>query len=406
MVAKDTQEKAVKGLSSDGKIIFLNRGIRSFGYGFISVILGIYLKELGLDLTTIGLLLGTTIIGGAVFTLVAGKYAPKYGIKKMLLLSMLLSLAGISIFIITDNPVFLFFASFIGFLSPSGRELGPFLSLEQAYLPFTVPSNERTKAFSNWNIIAVLSSSLGGLFASLPIILQGFGIEKLFSFRLIFLAYFALNVIALLLYTRIREVEFRKKEVVLSEKSRKAVTGLSLLFAIDSLGGGLVIKSTVALWFYSRFSAPLTSLSALFFAAGLLEAFSYYLSGKLAKKIGLLKTMVSTHITSSIFLIAIPFMPSLTLAAAFYLLRQLLSEMDVPARQSYVVAIVEPEETTMAASITNVAKILATSIGPTLSGLLAFTPLSPFVAAGTLKIGYDIMLYLRFKKIKPPEEKD
>jgi len=172
-------------VSKDGNIIFLNRGIRSFGYGFLSILLGIYLKELGFQPISIGLLLSAAIIGGAIFTLITGRYAVTFGIKRMLLASILLSLVGVSIFLITENFYFLTFAALIGFISPSGRELGLFLSLEQAYLPFTISDNDRTKAFSVWNIIATLSASVGALLGSMPLFLQEyFSIEKTLSFIL------------------------------------------------------------------------------------------------------------------------------------------------------------------------------------------------------------------------------
>ncbi len=395
-------------ISKDGKIILLNRGIRSFGHGFISVLLGIYLKELGIEPFLIGVLLSTAIIGGALFSIITGRCAVLYGLKKMLLFSIILSLFGVAIFLITENPVFLMMAVLIGFLSPSGRELGPFLSLEQAYLPFTVSDDNRTKAFSFWNMIASFAVSVGALLGSLPIFLQGyFGIEKILSFKFMFAFYLLLNITAFLLYSSISEVKFTGEKITLTKKSKKIITKLSLLFAIDSLGGGFVITSILSLWFYSKFNTPLTTISEIFFAAGLLEAMSYYLSGKLAKKIGLVNTMVFTHIPSSIFLILIPFAPTFYLAVILLLLRQLLSEMDVPSRQSYVVAMVNPEEKSIATSTTNVAKILASSVGPTIAGrVLLLTAFSPFVIGGLLKIIYDIILYFNFRNLKPPEEKN
>ncbi|VVB92560.1 Major Facilitator Superfamily protein [uncultured archaeon] len=395
-------------ISKDGKLILITRGIRSFGYGFISVLLGIYLTELGFKPFLVGILLSAAIAGGALFTIITGRYAVIYGLKKMLLSSIILSLLGIAIFLITENFIFLILGAMISFLSPSGRELGPFLSLEQAYLPFTVSDDNRTKAFSFWNIIATFSASVGTLLGSLPLFLQGyFGIEKILSFKLMFAFYLILNMIALLLYASISEVKFTREKIKLTEKSKKIITKLSFLFAIDSLGGGFVITSILSLWFYSKFNTPLTTISAIFFAAGLLEALSYYLSEKLAKKIGLVNTMVFTHIPSSIFLILIPFAPNFYLAVALLLLRQLLSEMDVPPRQSYVVAMVNPEEKSIATSTTNLAKILASSIGPAVAGRVLFlTAFSPFVIGGSLKIIYDVILYFDFRNLKPPEEKN
>ncbi len=393
-------------ISKDGKVTLINRGIRSFGYGFISVLLGIYLTELGFKPFLVGILLSAAIAGGALLTIITGRYAVIYGLKKMLLFSIILSLIGIAIFLLTENFIFLISGAMISFLSPSGRELGPFLSLEQAYLPFTVSDDNRTKAFSFWNIIATFSASSGALLGSLPLFFQGyFGIEKILSFKLMFAFYLILNITALLLYASISEVKFTREKIKLTEKSKKIITKLSFLFAIDSLGGGFVITSILSLWFYSKFNIPLTTISGIFFAAGLLEALSYYLSEKLAKKIGLVNTMVFTHIPSSIFLMLIPFAPDFYLAVALLLMRQLLSEMDVPPRQSYVVAVVKPEEKSIAASTTNLAKILASSIGPAVAGRVLFlTAFSPFVIGGSLKIIYDVILYFNFRNLKPPEE--
>ncbi len=396
----------MRWISKDGKIILVNRGIRSFGYGFISVLLGIYLTELGFEPFQVGILLSAAIAGGAIFTIITGRYAVIYGLKKMLLFSIILSLLGIVIFLMTENITFLILGALMGFLSPSGRELGPFLSLEQAYLPFTVDDANRTKAFTFWNIIATFAVATGSLFAAVPNLLQEyFGLGRILSLKYIFIFYLFLNITAFLLYARISEVRYTREKIILTEKSKKIITKLSFLFAIDSLGGGFVITSILSLWFYSKFNAPVPVISGIFFAAGLLEALSFYLSSIMAKKIGLVNTMVFTHIPSSIFLILIPFMPDLYLAAALYLLRQLLSEMDIPPRQSYVVAVVRPEEKSIATSTTNVAKILASAIGPTIAGrVLLLTAFSPFVIGGTFKIIYDVILYFNFRNLKPPEE--
>ena len=246
-------------ISKDGKIILINRGIRSFGYGFISVLLGIYLNELGFQPVMIGLLLSAAILGGALFTIITGRYAVIYGLKKMLLFSITLSLLGIAIFLITENFILLILAALIGFLSPSGRELGPFLSLEQAYLPFTVDDTNRTKVFTFWNMIATFAVSVGSLFAAMPNLFQEyFGFEKMLSFKFVFVFYLFLNITALFLYARIAEVKFTGEKIKLTEKSRKIITKLSLLFAVDSLGGGFVITSILSLWFYSKFNVSVT----------------------------------------------------------------------------------------------------------------------------------------------------
>lgn len=391
-----------KWLSKDGKIIFINRALRSFAFGFISIIIGIYLKEIGVNPFLIGVLLGASILGGAVFTLFVGRYASRYGIKKMFLLSLLVSLIGISIFILTSSYIFLILASLIAFMSPSGRELGPFLSLEQAYIPSTTGPQNRTKAFSYFNIVGDLAGSFGSLLGAVPVFLQAsLGMERVFSFKVLFIFYLIINFVSFFLYLRLAEVKFRQPQISLSDRSKKIVTKLALLFSIDSFGGGLILDSIIALWFYSKFNTSLSILGPIFFVAGLLEVFSFYISGKLAQKIGLIKTMVFTHIPSNIFLIFIPFMPTFYLAAALYLLRQGLSEMDIPARQTYVVSVVNPEERSQATSITNVSKIVASSIGPPVASKLLLSIFSPFILAGALKIFYDLTFYFNFRNIEP-----
>lgn len=393
-------------LSKDGKIILLTRMFRSFAFGFISIVIGIYLQEIGISSLVIGLLLSASILGGAVFTILTGHYAFVLGIKKMFLFSLVVSLIGISVFIFTENYIFLLIASLIAFISPSGRELGPFLSLEQAYLPSTVSARNRTKAFSFLSMVSHLAASLGALIGFMPSYLQNnFGLEKVLSYKMVFAFYFILNLFALLLYTRISDIKFEEKNIELSKRTKKIVAKLSLLFSVDSFAGGFVVGSIISLWFHTKFNVPLSTISIMFFIAGLLETLSFYLSGKLAEKIGLINTMVFTHIPGSICLILMSFMPTFYLAGLFYMLRQLLSEMDIPARQSYVVSVVSPEERPQAASITSVARLVSSSISPAIAGKILLLPfLSPFVIAGTLKIFYDLTLFFSFKHIKPNEE--
>lgn len=392
----------LRWLSKDGKIIFINRALRSFAFGFISIAIGIYLKELGVNSFLIGLLLSASLLGGAIFTLLVGHFAPTQGMKKMFLISLLVSLIGIGIFILTQNYVFLILASLIAFMSPSGRELGPFLSLEQAYLPSAVSYKDRPKAFSYFNIVGGLSGSFGALLGAFPLFLQNnLSLETIMSYKVLFILYFLINLAALFLYMRLSEVKFEQTRMKISDESKRKITKLSLLFGIDSFAGGMILNSIIALWFHTKFNMPLSVLSPLFFAAGLLEVYSFYLAGKLAEKIGLLKTMVFTHIPSSLFLIFIPFMPTFPLAALAYLLRQGLSEMDIPARQAYVVSVVSAEERSRAASITNVSKIVASSISPPIASKILLSVASPFILAGVLKILYDLTLYHNFKHTKP-----
>lgn len=393
----------LKWLSIDGKIIFINRAIRSFAFGFISIVIGIYLKELGLSSFQIGILLSASLFGGALFSILVGHYAPLHGIKRMFLISSAVSVLGIVLYILSNNVIVLALASLIAFISPSGREMGPFLSLEQAYLSYTTSSKNRTKLFSYFNMTANLAVTFGSLLGFLPSTLEHVAhMNTISAMKVIFLLYLALNIVTLFLYSRLSEVKFEQEKVKLSEKSKKIITKLSLLFSIDSFAGGFVISSIISLWFHTKFQLALSTIALIFFIGNLIETVSYYLSGKLAQRFGLINTMVFTHIPSSIFLILMSFMPHVSLAILFYYLRLLLSEMDIPARQAYVVSVVEPQERSQAASFTTTAKLVASSISPSIATSILLLPfLSPFVIAGTLKIFYDLTLYYNFKHVKP-----
>ena len=393
-------------LSKDGKIILANRAIRSVGHGFLAILFGIYLKEIGFQPFHIGLLLSITLVGSSVFTIISSRLAVKYGIRRMLIISLILSVIGLSLYLITTTLFILIIGAAIAFLSPTGRELGPFLSLDQSYLPHTADAKHRTKIFSIYNIIAAGASSIGFLFASLPVLLQNLGIEKILSFKLMFLLYITINIISIVLYSKIAEIKFPEaKKVTLTPRTKKLVARLCILYGFDSFAGGFIVASIVSLWFNSKYNMAVSTISILFFITGLLEAVSFYISHKITEKIGCIKTMAYTHLVSNIFLIALPFAPTAAIAVIIYTIHKLFAQMDVPPRQSYIVAIVEPEEKTTAASYTNVTKILASSVGPTISGgLLLTTAFSPFIFAGVIKSVYDIALLISFGKIKPPEE--
>lgn len=395
-------------ISKDGKIILVNRAIRSLAHGFLAVLFGIYLKEIGFQIFYIGLLLSITLIGSSIFTIIASKLSVNFGIRKMILISLILSIFGLSIFLITENFYALILGTVIAFLSPTGRELGPFLSLDQAYLPHTADSRHRTRLFSIYNIISGLSSSIGFLMASLPIFLQKYlGLEKIASFKFMFLLYIIINIISLLLYSRISEVKFSAEKVKLSKKTKKIVTKLCILYAMDSFSGGFIVESIVSLWFNTTFNLSISVISLVFAIGKLLESVSFYISHKISEIMGLIKTMAFTHFISNIFIILVPFSPNMYIAIIFYSMYMLFSQMDVPPRQSYIVAIVEPEEKPIAASYTNVTRVIATSVGPAISGkLLHLTYFSPFVFAGVIKIIYDIALLINFSHIKPPEEEE
>lgn len=403
-------------LSRDGKLLLAAKIVRTFAYGFLSVILAIYLKLIGFDDVLIGLVLTVTLVNSVIFTLIASFYADRIGRRRILVIyAALMSISG-AIFVTTENHVMLIIAAFIGTINVTGSEAGAFLTIEQSILPQTVKNiKKRNIIFAIYNMVGTFAMSAGVLLSGLPtIIQQQFGeiLNQIDSIRPLFILYSLLGIVVigiyLLLSNRI-EVEgkiARPLTQTLSPMSKNIVGKLSGLFAIDSFAGGFVIQSIVSFWFFTKFGADLTTLSYIFSVAGILTAFSFIVSAKIADRIGLINTMVFTHIPSNILIILVAVAPSLSVAIAFYLIRMALSQMDVPTRQSYIVAVVNEEERTAAAGITNISRNISQAISPSLTGIIinTFTLSTPFIIGGLLKIAYDIALYVNFRKIKPPEE--
>jgi MFS family permease len=428
-------------ISKDGKLLLAARILRTFGYGFLSIIISIYLKLIGFDGFLIGLILTSTLVNSVIFTLVASFYADRIGRRKMLVIyAILMAISGV-IFFVTSNYIALIVAGLIGTINVTGTETGAFLSIEQAMLPQTVKdTKKRNTLFAFYNMVGTFAMSAGVLVSGLPEIIQDqFGLSEIGSIRPLFLLYSILGVAVLATYLLLsKEVELTEKEheeereqvqvqpgdlesdekkkpripkpltQTLSPTSKKIVSKLSGLFAIDSFGGGFVIQSIVSLWFFTKFGADLTLLSYIFSIAGVLTAFSFLASAKIADRIGLINTMVFTHIPSNILLILVAFSPTLPIAVAFYLARMALSQMDVPTRQSYIVAVVKEDERTAAAGITNISRNITQAISPSIAGsILQSVSLlfAPFLLGGLLKIIYDIALFFSFKNTKPSDEK-
>ncbi len=406
-------------LSKDGKLLLAARTLRTFAYGFLSVILAIYLKLVGFEDFYIGLILTTTLVNSVIFTLIASFYADRVGRRKILIIyAALMSLSGL-IFFLTTNYIALIISALIGTINVTGTETGAFLSIEQAILPQMVNDiNKRNTVYALYNMVGTFAMSAGVLLSGLPQILaQQYGLNQIESIRPLFLLYSIIGLAVLCIYYLIsNKVEvltnsMRHKPLreTLSPKSKQIVGKLSSLFALDSFAGGFVIQSIVSLWFFTKFGVDLTTLSYIFSIAGILTAFSYLAAVKIADRIGLINTMVFTHIPSNILIILVAFAPTFPLAVALYLARMALSQMDVPTRQSYLVSVVKENERTAAAGITNISRNITQSISPSIAGyiLQSLSILSaPFVLGGALKIVYDIMLYFNFKSIKPPEERD
>jgi MFS family permease len=406
-------------LSKDGKLLLAARTLRTFAYGFLSVILAIYLKLVGFEDFYIGFILTATLVNSVIFTLIASFYADRVGRRKILIMyAALMSLSGL-IFFLTTNYIALIISALIGTINVTGTETGAFLSIEQAVLPQMVNDiNKRNTVYAFYNMVGTFAMSAGVLLSGLPQILaQQYGLNQIQSIRPLFLLYSIIGLAVLCIYylisnrVEVQTNSMRHKPLreTLSPQSKQIVGKLSSLFALDSFAGGFVIQSIVSLWFFTKFGVDLTTLSYIFSVAGVLTAFSYLAAAKIADRIGLINTMVFTHIPSNILIILVAFAPTFPLAVALYLARMALSQMDVPTRQSYLVAVVKENERTAAAGLTNISRNITQSISPSIAGyiLQSLSILSaPFVLGGALKIVYDVALYFNFKSIKPPEERN
>ena len=381
----------------------------------------IYLASLGLNEKQIGLLFTLTLIGDTVISLWLTTAADRTGRRRMLIAgSLLMVFAGV-LFAVTENFLLLLFAATVGVISPSGYEVGPFLSIEQAALSQVVPNEQRTQVFAWYNLLGSFATAIGSLFGGgLTQSLQNLGVSTLGSYRVIIVAYAAGGVMLGILFSRLsRRIEVSHpsghsglpeggKPFLGLHKSKRIVFRLSALFSLDAFAGGFVLQSIVAYWFHVRFHLQPAALGAIFFGANVLAGLSSLVAARVASRIGLVRTMVFTHIPSNILLMLVPVMPNLPLAIIVLLLRFSISQMDVPARQSYTMAVVSPDERSAAAGITGIARTTGASLSPVITGpLLAQSSLLslPFFLAGGLKIVYDLLLYRSFRRIKPPEEK-
>jgi MFS family permease len=403
-------------LTRDGKLLLAARIMRTFGYGFLSVIIAIYLRLLGFDNIQIGLLLGSALVNSVIFTLFASFYADRIGRRRLLIIyASLMSVSGL-IFTITDNYFLLILAAFIGTMNVTGSETGAFLTIEQATLPQTIRNKQMMNtAFALYNMVGTFSMSVGILLSGLPSLLQEqfYGLSQIESIKGLFILYTLLGLFVIIIYIMLsRDIEVKQEakrtiKQTLSPRSKQIVAKLSTLFAVDSFAGGFVIQSVISLWFFTRFGTDLAALSYIFSAANVITALSYIAAAKIADRIGLVNTMVFTHLPSNILLILVAFAPSLQLAVILYLIRMTMSQMDVPTRQSYIVAIVSEDERTAASGLTNVSRNIAQTISPSLFGYIFQSSLSlaaPFVLGGVIKIIYDLALYFNFRNIKPKDE--
>ncbi len=400
-------------LTPDGRILFSTRLVRLFAYGFLSVVLALYLTQVGLDTTQIGILLTFTLIGDAGISLWITTSADRVGRQRMLILGAGLMLFAGVVFAVTQNFTLLVLAAIIGVVSPSGNEIGPFLSIEQAALTQIVPNKERTRVFAWYNLVGSFATATGALVGgALAQALQATGSTPLESYRAIVLGYAAIGIVLALMFSRLsRNVETAYAtslpKTLGLHRSRGIVLRLSALFALDAFAGGFIVQSLIAYWFQVRFGVEPAVLGGIFFGANILAGISALSAARIAARIGLINTMVVTHIPSNLLLILVPLMPNLPLAIIVLFARFSISQMDVPTRQSYTMAVVDPDERSAASGVTTIARSIGAAIAPSLAGVLLGGPLlsAPFFIAGGLKIVYDLAIYRSFRALKAPEEK-
>ncbi len=410
----------LRHLDCDGYLLLGARLTRMFGYGFLAVVLVLYLTALGLDEAQIGLLLTLTLVGDTAISLWISTQADRLGRRRMLILGSLLLVGAGLAFIATRDFLVLLVAATIGVISPSGYEVGPFLAIEQSALSQLVRSERRTHLFAWYNLVGSFATAAGSLTGGgLAKLAQDWGMTPLDSYRLVLAGYALLGIVLAVLFWRLSpavEVTPERPGPGPGPVSRLGlhhsggvVLRLAALFAMDAFAGGFVLQSILAYWFHARFGAGEAMLGMIFFGANLLAGVSALAASAIARRIGLVNTMVFTHLPSNILLIFVPLMPTLPLAILVLLVRFSISQMDVPTRQSYTMAIVKPEERSAAAGITGTARTVGASLAPMFAGLLLGNPAlmsGLFFVAGGLKIAYDLLLLAAFRRLRPPEERE
>jgi MFS family permease len=400
-------------LSPEGRLLFAGKALRTFGFGWLSLILALYLERRGLGAPAIGAVFTATLVEDAVFTILVASLAQRLGRRRVLLGSAFLITAAGAVLATARHPVIIVVAAVLGMLSPNGQDAGPFSPLEQALLPDAVPARARTRAFAWYNIFGFLPSALGALAAGAwQRAGRAAGLDDLACYQWMLWAYALLGVALAAVYSRLphsldapppasaRPAGWRMG----LHRSRGVVLQMAGLQALDSLAGGFVVQALLVYWFHLRFGAGPEVLGPLFFGTSLLSAASFLVAARLAERFGLLRTAVFSHIPSNVLLILVPFAGSLPVAAGLLLTRHLLSQMDVPTRQAYTMALVDADERAATAGFTASARSLAAAAAPVFTGFALARAASglPFFLAGGLKIVYDLALYFRFRNVKLP----
>ncbi len=389
--------------------LLLARALRDFGDGFVAILLPLYLTALGFSALQVGVIATSALLGSASLTMVIGVIGARFDQRGLLFAAACLMIAtGIAFALVDDYGVLLLIA-FAGTINPSAGSVSIFVPLEHTVLSRIVSDRGRTKMFARYSLIGALASGVGALAASVPDFLREFDIQQVAAIKLMFVLYAALGIFGGLIY---RLIPVRPRTLTVEGASalgpsRNIVYRLAALFSLDAFAGGFVVQSLLALWLFQRFDLSLSAASLFFFWSGVLSAFSFPVAAWLSKRIGLVNTMVWTHIPSSLCLILAAIAPNLTIVLILLLIRAALSQMDVPTRSSYVMAVVTEPERPAAASFTSVPRSLAAAISPALAGALfaaSFQAL-PLIICGTLKITYDLLLLMQFRLVKPPEER-
>ena len=389
--------------------LYAARAARGLGDGFAFIILPAYLSELGFNPFQIGVVATAALLGTATTTLAVGFLAARYDLRNLLLIGAgVMALTGLAVANFHALAAIVIIV-FLGSLNPSTGDLGMIVPLEHAMLARGAQDEERTKVFARYSLIGTASTAAGALGAAMPDFLVSLGTGRLAALEVMFYVYAALGVVGTLLYRRLPHVhpQHTTPGAAGLGPSRRTVYKLAALFSLDAFAGGFVVPSLLALWLFERFDLSLAVASVFFFWTNVLSALSFPVAARLARRFGLINTMVFTHIPSSLCLVLAAFSPSLPIVLGLLLVRAALAQMDVPTRTSYVMAVVTPAERTAAASVTAVPRTLASSVSPVLSGALLATSFAglPLVACGVLKIAYDIALLLSFRHVKPPEER-
>ena len=392
------------------RLIYLASFLRAVATGLIGVLLGLYLARLAFSPSEIGLTVSFGLAGATVAVLLVGQRADRWGRRRSLIgLSWLAVAGGLGALYFSDLTAILI-AAFIGMLNGQGRDRGAALVLEQAILPATATDSERTRTFAWYNVLQDAGHAFGSGLAALPAWLQAYGgVPDLAAFKLALGLYVLLFAVQALLFSRLGqriEQSHATESVPLYPDSRRRLTRISALFALDALAGGFLGAALIAYFFHARFGADAQTIAALFVGARMLNAISHLGAAWLARRIGLVNTMVFTHIPSSLLLMTVAFAPDFPTAAILFLLREGLVEMDVPTRQSYVMAMVRPEERTFASSVTHLVRLGGWAAAPAFAGLLmqTLTLGTPLIIGAIMKISYDGLLWAAFRRIRPPEE--